>query len=154
MAGFQKRLETNPRRAQDLREKAEYESRPKRKRAKGAPPLEREEQRMLMRWLREQGIDFDANLEGAQRSWGQRIAARANGMKRGRPDIEITTPVPGRPDIRGVAIEFKRQKPYDSAVTDEQREKLAQLRRNGWVAEVCYGAEHAKVWLMSLGFGR
>jgi hypothetical protein len=113
-------------------------------------PLERDEQRTVTRWLKAHGIRFNANLEGVNKPFWARVASRNAGMRRGRPDLEITSPVPGRPEIRGVALELKRQKPAGRSPTPEQVDELEALRNDGWVAEVHYGAESAIRWLGQL----
>jgi hypothetical protein len=113
-------------------------------------PLEREEQRRVMKWCREHGIRYSANLEGQKRDFLGQMQARASGMRRGRPDLEITSPVPGRPDIRGVFVEMKRQKPAGRPPTPEQVDEMEALRADGWAGEVHYGAESAIRWLAGL----
>jgi hypothetical protein len=119
-------------------------------------PLERDEQATLVRWLKAHGVRYNANLEGVNRHFAARSAALHAGMRRGRPDIEVLSVPPLRPDIRGVAIELKRRKGPGSSprVSQEQVDRLAEYREEGWLAEVHYGADSAIRWLGQLGFGR
>ncbi len=137
--------------AEDERQKAEMARKPKKARARRPQwPLEREEQATLVRWLKARGIRYNANLEGVARHFRARIAARHAGMRRGRPDIEITTPVPNRPEVRGIALELKRQKGSGARPSDWQLDRLEEYREDGWLAEVHYGADSAIRWLAGL----
>lgn len=124
------------------------------KKKQGWHPLEKDERKVLRDWLNAHRIHFDENIEGSYKPdlWS-RIAAKREGMKRGRPDFEIYTRAPGRPDIRGIAIELKRAKGAQSRVTEEQLKKQLRMRADGWHATVCYGAQDAVRELQMLGLG-
>jgi hypothetical protein len=113
-------------------------------------PLEKDERRVLRAWLNAKGIHFDENLEGAKRSVRQQVAAKRDGMKRGRPDFEIHTVPPLMPSARGVAIELKRQK--GGTLTREQASKLMRLYGDGWAVKVARGSGEAIAWLETLGW--
>lgn len=136
-----------------LRAEAEREARPKRKRDPDAPPTEHQEQRAVCQWLAARHLLYAANTDGVYYGHGNDAAirgaiARRAGAKKGRPDIEVYTRVAGRPDIRGLAIEMKREK--GGKVSPEQHWWHAQLLECGWLVRVCAGADEAIAWLSSL----
>lgn len=112
-------------------------------------PYEHEEQAELLRWCRKHRITYVVNLAGLNKSFEGRLAARRAGMRRGDPDVAITTPPPGRPAAR-VYVEMKRRKPLGKAPSPEQVERLDELRAQGDLAEVHYGAASAIRWLSGL----
>ncbi|HEX4843173.1 MAG TPA: VRR-NUC domain-containing protein [Limnobacter sp.] len=63
---------------------------------------------------------------------------RAEGVKKGIPDVKL--PVP-RGGFVGLAIEFKAG---ENVPSKEQREKITQLQRDGWCVTVCWCEEAAK----------
>lgn len=131
-------------------------SKPKKARDPNAAPLERDEQRTVVLWLRQHGIEFAANLEGTFRGGGAQGAIRGNmqrraGMQPGRPDIEVFTRVPLSPEARGVGLELKRTK--GGRLDPEQAAYLRRLESCGWLCHVAYGAEDAIGWLRGLGYG-
>jgi hypothetical protein len=126
----------------------------RKRRTPRAWPLEKDERKALQEWLDFAGLHYDCNIEGSNKDLWSRIAAKREGMKRGRPDFEIYSTVPGRPEIRGIAIELKRAKGAKSKVSDEQFDKLERLREDGWHATVCYGAMDAIRTLQMLGLGK
>ena len=67
---------------------------------------------------------------------------KAEGVKSGVPDIFL----PARSDrgYSGLFIELKRADEKKSRLSTEQVQWLLRLREEGYCAEVCYGAEHAK----------
>jgi hypothetical protein len=134
----------------------------KRKKRVSQYPSEAQEQREVMRWLKvvckmtEQ--DYAANQEGARFGQGEDAAirgaiAKANGMRKGRPDLEIYPPPPLYPDARGVALEMKSRDP-NARASSAQLAWLERLSRNGWVGYVAHGSDDAIEWLKSLGYGR
>jgi hypothetical protein len=153
LAGYSDRLRSekpaDKRWREDEQAKAEMAAKPKRQK-RTTLPYEREEQATLVKWLKSRGIDYNANLEGVARHFRARLAAKHAGMRRGRPDIEILTPVPGRPEIRGVAVEVKRQQGSGARPSEFQVERLEDYREAGWLAEVHYGAASAIRWLAGL----
>ena len=72
------------------------------------------------------------------------------GVKRGVPDVLITSRPPSRPEARGVAIELKRRS--GGTVSPDQKRWLAQLEQDGWVVAVCRGSDEAVAFLASLGW--
>lgn len=79
---------------------------------------------------------------GGWRSKATARRLRAEGVRRGVPDLLLPFPVG---DCCGLAIEMKTA---GGRLRPEQRVWLAMLRAAGWRAEVCYGAE-AAIGLMS-----
>ena len=69
-------------------------------------------------------------------------AARAKkaGMKAGFPDVFLPVPVDG---VAGLFIEMKRRDGVPSDVSAAQTWWLAELRGQGYRAEICYGWEQA-----------
>ncbi len=160
---FYAQRQTNPRVWQQHVDEAEYAARPKRKLKPSRWPSEAQEQRGVLQWLkavaRLDPQDYAANQEGARFGGNSRDAAirgavaKANGMKKGRPDIEIFAPPPKYPDARGVALEMKSRDPAAKA-SPEQLGWLERLSRNGWVGYVAHGSDDAIEWLKSLGYGQ
>lgn len=76
---------------------------------------------------------------------------KAEGVKSGVPDIFL--PV-GKRGYNGLFIELKRADKRKSRVSENQDDFIPRLREQGFCAEVCYGAEHAKElikWYFSVG---
>lgn len=72
------------------------------------------------------------------------------GVKRGVPDVVITSRVPRRPEVRGVAIELKKRD--GGRVSPDQKRWLEGLTEDGWVVAVCHGSDEAVAFLASLGW--
>lgn len=93
----------------------------------------------LMDWIRLHP-DIDAftfhTPNGGRRNKIEAARFKAMGVKRGIPDFAIMIP---RAGYHGLWVELKAPKPNDARVTSEQREWIDKLRRNHYVAEVCYG---------------
>lgn len=159
--------------AEDERAKADMEGRRQRRSSSGpvmpknthgkrfssrrSVPLEKDEQRVVRDWLRANGVEHTVSLSGVRMDWKTRIRAMNAGMKKGDPDICITSlpllrPLP--PGARSVYIEMKRQKPFGEKPSQEQTVRINQLRRDGHLVNVCYGADEAIAWLVALGYGR
>lgn len=79
---------------------------------------------------------------------------KAEGVKRGRPDIALDV---ARGEYHGLRIEMKRRavKGFKSGVlSEEQRGCISDLESDGYCALVAYGWEEAKDFLIEyLGFG-
>jgi hypothetical protein len=102
------------------------------------------EQKELVRWLREDvgGLFFwHTPNQLAARSGREGSINKSMGVQAGVPDLVVTNPVPGRPEIRGVAIELKVEGRKPSKA---QRAVLETLRSHGWLCYVCQGADRAK----------
>lgn len=73
---------------------------------------------------------------------------KAMGVCRGVPDLMVTTPVPGRPEIRGVFIEMKSER---GTVSPEQAEWHRNLRKDGYEVIVARGASDGYDQLRAIG---
>ena len=80
---------------------------------------------------------------------GKVMAYLKLGVKPGVCDVLIFSRAPGRPEIRGLAIELKvgRNKP-----TREQERWLLDLEQEGWATAVCYSIEEVRERLTDTGF--
>lgn len=76
---------------------------------------------------------------------------KAQGAKKGVPDVLIFTPPP-LGNYVGAAIELKRTK--GGKVSEEQRKWLEGLAECGWFTAVAKGFDEAKRTLDSLGYRR
>ena len=76
---------------------------------------------------------------------------KAQGVKRGVPDVMIVDRPPANPKNVGVAIELKRRK--GGSLTKEQKRWLRILSEKGWAVAVCRGADEAIKFLEELGYG-
>ena len=117
----------------------------------GKPPSEHAEAVALARWLTYRGICFAHAPNEGKRSPAVAARLKAEGMSPGVPDYLIFSPVPDRPEIRGVAVELKRQPPSYRGPTVTQRRWLTALTEHGWACHVARGAEDAIEWLQRLG---
>lgn len=121
-------------------------------------PREEDEQRAVFEWAAlsqgrwpELALMYHTPNEG-QRAPGQGARMRAGGLRRGVPDICL--PV-ARGGYHGLYIELKRADPRVSRVSGEQRWWVDMLKRQGYEAAVCYGAQAAiEVIRGYLGLGR
>lgn len=107
-------------------------------------PTESEEQQTLFQWAAMQcgkypelALMFHIPNEG-KRSWAVGGRMKAEGLKSGVPDIFL--PVP-RGQWHGLFIEMKRTK--GGTVSDCQKLWLHDLRKQGYLTEVCRGWEEA-----------
>jgi len=105
-------------------------------------------QEALAQWLDLRGLRWFHPPNGGQRN---RIVAgklKAQGVKAGVPDVIITTPVPNRPEVRGVALELKTEK---GRLSSSQRQWLDGLEADGWVCLVGYGRRDAVAHVEKVG---
>lgn len=115
-----------------------------------AVPYEEDEQRGLAAWLDRRGLVWEyVPMDGSRTSMSGR-KMRESGAKRGSADNRVYNRVPGRPWIRGIAIELKRIRGHgkESLAQQDRRKKMTE---QGWLAVVCEGAEEAIRLLISLG---
>lgn len=112
-----------------------------------AVPTEHEEQVQVVSWcnlMTDRGYgDYDliyAIANGGQRGKAQAGKLKAEGVKKGVPDLCL--PVP-RGGYGALYIEMKREK--GGQVRKTQSEYMARLTRAGNLCVVCRGAEEAKV---------
>jgi hypothetical protein len=120
---------------------------------KALTPTEHEEQVALFQWAEASGIEalemLHATPMGGYRPPHIGAMLKAEGARKGYPDISLDIPMP-RPDAttaqgdallwHGLRIELKvgRNKP-----TPEQEWWVDRLRHYGYKAVVCYGAQEA-----------
>jgi hypothetical protein len=81
---------------------------------------------------------LNGSLNGVKLSIGQAVKAKRTGMKKGYPDIFL--PV-ARGGYYGLYIELKRE--FSGSTTREQKEWLADLAAEGYLAVVCKGSDAA-----------
>ena len=109
-----------------------------------APP-EATEQTWLFAWARmAEGVHPELALlhhipNGGSRNKAEAARLRAQGVKRGIPDICLPCP---RGEWHGLYIELKRTR--GGRVSEDQRDVIAALRREGYRVEVCMGYEEAR----------
>lgn len=72
-----------------------------------------------------------------KRSYATGAALRRGGLRRGFPDLFIPLACKG---YHGLFIEMKRR---GGRVSEDQKEWLRRLMRNGYLCEVCFGADDA-----------
>lgn len=121
----------------------------------GEPPLERDEQVQVAQFL--DAVFGDTNwchVPNERSSKRQAGRLSEEGAKSGVPDILIfKTPLPD-PSVfyphppKGVAIELKRRSrkstgDAQAGASVTQKLWIESMRRNGWIAEICYGADEA-----------
>lgn len=116
-------------------------------------PTEEVEQRLLAQYLDARGLLWCHVPNGGQRNAIVGAKLKAQGVKRGCPDVLVFTPPPGKFGITGAAIELKRSSGTKSDVTPEQRTWLEGLRKTGWSTRVCFGADEAIDYIEEL-YGR
>lgn len=107
------------------------------------------EQRALAEWLDRRGLVWEHVPMGGQRSRRAGRQMREFGAKKGSADNRIYNRVPGRPEVRGIAIELKKVR--GGRESKEQAEMREKLEACGWVAVVCHGAEEAIALVKALG---
>lgn len=113
--------------------------------ARNAAPVpkmsEHDHQARFFEWAERQnfpGVELmHATPNGGLRTKAQAGKLKAEGVKAGHPDV--SWPV-ARGGYIGLAIEFKAG---DGNPTKEQRERIDQLQREGWMVAVCWSWEAA-----------
>jgi hypothetical protein len=117
-------------------------------------PLEEDEQTSLAKYLdllqRQGKLRWFHCPNGGERNLAVASRLKAQGVKRGVPDVLIPTPPPKCPGKVGVAIELKRVE--GGTVSVEQAEWLQYLESVGWIVRVCKGWYDAHQFLKSVGF--
>ena len=114
-------------------------------------PPEETEQRVLAQWLDMHKINWFHPPNGGHRNVVVAKKLKAQGVKRGVPDVMIVDRPPANPKNVGVAIELKRRK--GGSLTKEQKRWLRILSEKGWAVAVCRGADEAIKFLEELGYG-
>jgi len=114
-----------------------------------AVPTESQEQQALFEWVRWQEKAYpELGLlvhipNGGYRNKREAMRFKAEGVRRGFPDLLL--PV-ARGGYHSLAIEIKRQK--GGTVTPEQKEWLAALNQQGYLAIICNGWHEASEAIM------
>lgn len=101
---------------------------------------EDQEQTRLATWLDKQNIPFHAIPNGGSRHLLEAIKLKRCGVKKGVPDLFITVPIH---PYHGLYIEMKRTK--NSVVSEDQLYWIDKLNKIGYLAEIAYGFEQAKL---------
>ena len=102
-------------------------------------PKERQEQVMLVQYLRARKIPHYAVPNGGSRNVREARNMKAEGVSAGVPDICI--PVPNN-KYHGLHIEMKRKS--GGRVSEHQKNWIETLNNNGYLAVVCMGFEEAR----------
>lgn len=111
----------------------------------GPIPTEAQEQRTLFEWAAVMAQRYPVLRlmhhipNGGSRNPAEARNLRAQGVRPGVPDIFLPC---ARGGWHGLYIELKRQR--GGRVSEEQREMLEELRREGYAAAVCEGWEAAR----------
>lgn len=110
-----------------------------------AEPTEHEEQCRVIKWAKTMAMAGrgEYSLLFAIPNGGARNAAvggklKAEGVKRGVPDLCL--PVP-KGEYHGLYIEMKKRR--GGRVRKHQKQWIKRLRKQGYAAHVCRGADHA-----------
>jgi len=103
-------------------------------------PTEHTEQAKLVARVRNfaRGVLIFAVPNGGKRNMKEAVRLKAEGVTAGVPDLVVAQ---ARGGFFGLYIEMKRQK--GSRLSDEQRDRIAELRAEGYAVEVCEGVEEA-----------
>lgn len=108
-------------------------------------PLEKDEQKRLCKWLKDNKIGHWANGLGVKLDYDVKYIAslRSQGHYIGLPDMTILL---GNGKV--CYIELKRQK--GGRVSEEQKKWIDYLNKNGYPAKVCNGCDEAIEFIESL----
>ena len=112
-------------------------------------PTEEQEQNAIAQFLDIIGVDWCHVPNGGHRNKIVGAKLKAQGVKRGVPDILIFTP-PSCGGYVGVAIELKKIK--GGKTSKEQKEWLSMLKKYGWHTSVCKGSGEAIDLIKKLGY--
>lgn len=112
---------------------------------------ESEEQRVLAQWLDLNHICWAHVPNGRLRNPIVGAFLKAEGVKRGLPDVLIFDPPPMQAHLHGAALELKSE---GGRATPEQRAWLEALAERGWATHIVVGATAAIEYLTRcLGYG-
>ena len=105
-------------------------------------PLEKDEQKRLCKWLKENKIGHWANGLGVKLDYDVKYMAslRSQGYYKGIADMTILLP-----KGRAMFLELKRVK--GGVVSEEQKKWIEYLQSLDYPARVCYGADEAIEWI-------
>ena len=105
-------------------------------------PLEKDEQKRLCKWLKENKIGHWANGLGVKLDYDVKYMAslRSQGHYKGIADMTILLP-----KGRAMFLELKRVK--GGVVSEEQKKWIKYLQSLDYPAKVCYGEDEAIEWI-------
>ena len=125
----------------------------KRKRKpKSALPTENQEQRAVVKVLREHKIPFIHVPNEGNRNKVNGWNLKMLGLSAGFPDLIVFQTPPKFPNSKGLGIEMKRAKKSASRVSPEQKQWLKTLEQHGYICMVAYGAAEAIAKLQELEY--
>lgn len=105
----------------------------------------------LARWLDFVGVLWAHPANEGKRSWRNGARLKAEGLRKGLPDVLVFSPPPSLKGAKGMAIELKRER--GGKVSEDQRRWLIELAAIGWVAIIARGAREAIAELQKYGYG-
>lgn len=111
---------------------------------------EHEEQKLIVKYLKQRGVIFFAVPNGVNKSIRQAMYYKAEGLMSGVPDLIIMSPPPAQPERVGVALEMKSGKGKYPSPT--QKEWLAIFHGRGFIPLIGFGAQDALTKLKELGY--
>lgn len=103
-------------------------------------PTEDMEQRVVVEYCDALGVPVFHIPNGGHRHKSVAVQMKRLGVKAGVPDLFVPL---AKGDYHGLFIEMKRRDFTPSKLTDNQREWIYRLKRNGYAAFVCAGADNA-----------
>ena len=115
-------------------------------------PSEHSEQVIVVRKLKSAKIPFCAVPNGGRRHRIDAIKLRAEGLRRGVPDLLIFSPPPSCPDKVGTALEMKRTGATEESLSRFQKKWIAILEECGWLVLIGFGARDALSKLQEAGY--
>tara|TARA_R100001594_G_scaffold74595_3_gene109316 strand:- start:1027 stop:1512 length:486 start_codon:yes stop_codon:yes gene_type:complete len=124
----------------------------KKRKPKSALPTENQEQRAVVKVLREHKIPFIHVPNEGRRNKVNGWNLKMLGLSPGFPDLICFQSPPKFPNSKGLAIEMKRAKKSSSRVSPEQKEWLKTLEQHGFICMVAFGAAEAIAKLEELGY--
>ena len=125
----------------------------KRKRKpKSALPTENQEQRAVVKVLREHSIPFIHVPNEGNRNKVNGWNLKMLGLSAGFPDLILFQTPPKFPNCKGLVIEMKRAKKSASRVSPQQQEWWSLLEQHGYICMVAYGAAEAIAKLQELEY--
>ena len=103
-------------------------------------PTEDEEQQTVVQYCDALKLPVFHIPNGGHRHMSVAVQMKRIGVKAGVPDLFMPL---AKGEYHGLFIEMKRRNFTPSKLTDNQREWIALLKKNGYAAFVCAGAESA-----------
>lgn len=106
---------------------------------------EYEEQRNLVRWLRENKIPCSSSGNGFSLDTKNNVQymakLKASGLSAGYPDLDVFIG-------NGISLHIEMKRIKGGVVSDLQERWINWFNKNGYKAKVCYGAEDAKQYVI------